>query len=1362
MTVNKTATTTAKTKKKTTASSSTTQATTSSSSTSTKKVIGSSSTSSQHQTHEQIQDGALSKSSSASSLRISDISHLPVNTQLVSYTVTETLPQGGGEKITKYEESGATSTEYRHFIAQDQASKVSSDITQISSVLNQSTSNLSESSAATNETYIVHEPKEELRIVNKNDSAWNGKFIYEQPVKSNQIVEQSSQSTSSQKRSYNQKSSSDSYVIEIVDGKERIVDRKHHESQFADSASNQEQLVTKSGTNIKPEIHYSQKVKESSLAYDTDSPDLKIPKTRSLEAGKKIHKIGDSQTSSSYKTEDNAITDGRILQSIKTDTDLDDTFALENLNSTNIDRRRQTITDSSKIDSSKSTQSKISSQSITDSKVSKTSKSQISKSENIYVENIEPLEGDIDTVISTTTTYYDSKGNVVKVDTDVQKSDVEQVPVLTEPGVTTTIKTTTTVYDSKGNVINENVDIDTMHLDNVNSKIMSDSKSITEEDIKSSTRVTEDVRNISTLDQTATMIDETDIKTSTLRDSRKSDRITDTNKFHSTTDSNVNQINTEDIRYVDENYVDTTKIRNSQTITDSRNFYGHSIDSKDTVVGNTYDTTAVQNVIGTKGKVIKDNTLDSTDVIYSNDRLYGKTGWNGQFIYETPAKPKDTSTPKKGPKDRKPRKPGEQGIEIVEYITISTPEGPKRVPRYSNQTVEEVISEFDTTHEKIQKAMKDVKVTSGTFIDNESTVEYIIVDGKRLPKRPDDKSRAITEVTEYVVVDDKKITKEPIVRPRPTTKTIEYIVVNGKRVLKTPIDKPKKEAPDAVEYVIIGGKLQPKTPSNKPKQPENIEVIEYITIDGVRRPLRPEDTSKYPLGDSKTTIETYESVTNLQDSKTTITKDSQTFVDDQTTVEHYTTSDVYDSNKDVPMDLKRPQKPFTDRPKDEYVIVDGKRVPREPKDRPRPTTKTIEYIVVNGKRVLKTPTDKPRKDASDAVEYVIIGGKLQPKKPLDRPTQPERTEIIEYITVDGVRRPLRPEDTSKYPLVDSKTTIETYESVTNLQDSKTTLIKDSQTFVDDQRLVEHYTTSNVYDSTKDGREDIGYPRKPIEESPNDNKKDSPRPKDEYVIIDGKRVPKEPKERAKPTTKTIEYIVVNGKRVLKTPIDKSKKDAPDTVEYVIIGGKLQPRKPSDKPKQPERTEIIEYITVDGVRRPLRPEDTSKYPLVDSKATIETYERVTNLQDSKTSIIKDSQTFIDDKRTVEHYTTVDVYASNKDEPKALGGPKKTIGESPKYDRKDSPRPKGEYVIIDGKRVPKEPKERAKPTTKTIEYIVVNGRRVLKTPIDKPKKDAPDAVEYVIIGGKLQPRKPSDKPTRPERTEIIEYVIIGGKLQ
>lgn len=51
---------------------------------------------------------------------------------------------------------------------------------------------------------------------------------------------------------------------------------------------------------------------------------------------------------------------------------------------------------------------------------------------------------------------------------------------------------------------------------------------------------------------------------------------------------------------------------------------------------NVYDSKEVQNTIGTRGHILKDHGIASDDVIYSNERTYGKTGWNGKFVYETP------------------------------------------------------------------------------------------------------------------------------------------------------------------------------------------------------------------------------------------------------------------------------------------------------------------------------------------------------------------------------------------------------------------------------------------------------------------------------------------------------------------------------------------------------------------------------------------------------------------------------------------------------------------------------------------------------------------------------------------------------
>ncbi|KAK9877452.1 hypothetical protein WA026_018563 [Henosepilachna vigintioctopunctata] len=185
MTVNKSVKKTSA--KQTSAGSTTQQSTSKTSKTVSSKVLESKSSKISSEVHEsskkvssgtlQSSKGNVSKSSSASSLQIADVSHLPINSSNVTYTVTEVLPAGGGEKVTTYETGGATSTEYRHFITQDKSGGHSTNIQQIDSTLNQSTSNISVDSAS---TYTVTEPKEEYRLTyNMNDSGWNGKFIME-------------------------------------------------------------------------------------------------------------------------------------------------------------------------------------------------------------------------------------------------------------------------------------------------------------------------------------------------------------------------------------------------------------------------------------------------------------------------------------------------------------------------------------------------------------------------------------------------------------------------------------------------------------------------------------------------------------------------------------------------------------------------------------------------------------------------------------------------------------------------------------------------------------------------------------------------------------------------------------------------------------------------------------------------------------------------------------------------------------------------------------------------------------------------------------------------------------------------------
>lgn len=70
-----------------------------------------------------------------------------------------------------------------------------------------------------------------------------------------------------------QSSSSSSKVVEIVDGKERVVSDTFNESGTSQSKSSQEQFKSVSGTGITPKVEYDQKIAEENIAYKRDKPD---------------------------------------------------------------------------------------------------------------------------------------------------------------------------------------------------------------------------------------------------------------------------------------------------------------------------------------------------------------------------------------------------------------------------------------------------------------------------------------------------------------------------------------------------------------------------------------------------------------------------------------------------------------------------------------------------------------------------------------------------------------------------------------------------------------------------------------------------------------------------------------------------------------------------------------------------------------------------------------------------------------------------------------------------------------------------------------------------------------------------------
>lgn len=1372
MTVNKNSTTT-KTKKKSSvsnaasSSSSTTVASTSSTSKTTKtsKVVGTSSTKTEVA-------GTVSKSSSASSLQISDVSHLPVNAHVVTYTVTESLPTGSGEKITTYKDTGATSTEYRHFVAQDSSSNIdhSTTIQQISSTLNESTSNLSQASGS---TYTVTEPLEELKLTyNKNDSGWNGKFIMEQPTSKkgkNQlikkdggtIVEESSTSSSHQSSSSVQKSSSSSYVIEIVDGKERIVDQKHHESGHATSSSNDEFLSTRSGTNITPEVHYKQKAKDSSTKYDTAVPELQQPKSQSSEAVREIHQVGDQHSSTAYITHDKNALDHNTSKRITDKTNKRDTtvhFLDSERTDTdirNINKSKHTKTDSSNFygeDVSSKTQ-----HSSNTAATSKTSKDLGSTS-----------------TITTTTTYYDSKGNVIKTLTDVDAQNI--------PGSSSTV-----TYRDQTNKSD--------YIDKRKTHLISDST-----DFKGSSETV--------------IIDDSKIfhdKSQKLTDETRRTQTSDSKNFYGSDEHVIDS--TTKTYYVDENYVDTQKIRNSQTTTDSKNFYGHGVDSKNTMVSNVYDTKAVQNTIGTKGTVIRDSTIDSTDIIYSNDRNYGKTGWNGQFTYEKPAAGKPSvqpqtpskTTPAAGKPTNQPRTPssttpaaGKPTNQPESMPAAGKPSQPRKSTSPTRKPQQPGYKGSSPSGRAPSPARSDV--TSSTFTvqtdrppspaRSDVTSSTYTIPSKRGPSPSGSDVSSTTYYVDENYVDTSKIrnaqtttdsrnfyghstdSKGTVVKNVYDTKAVQNTISskgtilkddiieskdviysydrnygktgwNGEFTYETPIkpnkqepsktpkraDSPSKSSPgkparqDSPSRKTSGPdsptKKGPKSesPSKKSERPESpsrtgrkptqnvqefllTEINENITqtMDGYpKRPQSPTRKTTGPLDKSHPSrpldktgrdVSTFEAtsltenVSSTTDSKTSVFKGSTTYEDNVITE----TITILDSSG----------KP----------ISTETRVVREPS---KPSDVTTSEVF--------------RSDIRDSKSNIMKDSK---------------TIIDETIIVDGRSGPRPRQPTDKYPVTDSRTVVETFESVTNLKDSKTSVTKDSQTFVDNQSSVEHYTVTDSYDSAKPkGPKDGKYP---ISDRPKGLDDKGPRKLGESPERRGPKGPKgpddqEPKRGPRgPGDK--EPYTSPDRRGPKGPDDKepSRPDrrgprGPDDKEPDWPDRK-GPRGPDDKephcpdrrgPKGPDDKEP-HWPDRKGPKGP-----NDKYPVTDSRTVIESYESVTNLSDSKTTVIKDSQTFVDNQKSVEHYTITDSYDSAK--PKGPKDLKQPIEDWPNRrgpdDRKSGPKRPDDKTPRDGK-----------------------GPRGLddKAPDDRKGPKGPDGKEPKRPGDK-EPKRPGDKePRRP----------------
>jgi hypothetical protein len=1093
--------------------------------------------------------GNLSKTSSASSLQIADISHLPIDANIVSYTVTETLPAGGGEKITTYSDSGATSTEYRHFIAQDSTSKHSSNaaISQISSTLNRSMSNISQESGS---TYTVTEPREELKLTyNMNDSGWNGKFVYEQPVKRNQtvaqdhgkVVEHSSTSSSQEKKSSFAKSSSSSYVIEIVDGKERIVDQKHHETAASTSASNDEHLSTKSGTNIVPEIHYKQGTKESSTKYDTAIPELSQPQTKTSEATREIHQVGNLQSSSVQavhgKTTDQKY-DG-IENKARTDTNWDGSFVLEKSDKTNKSTSRRSTTDSRNVVGQSETRTTGS----------------VKKSGRKDVEGV---------TTTTTTTYYDSKGNVVKTVTGTDKQaapgssiveesvtdavDSKSVKnIYTTSGDTAFTRTTDLTdsqkqrYDSvnrdsvrstfttrkdavdttdvskftsekyEDNVVTGDAKYATYRADKTRGQNHSDLKNVHGQGVDSSTTSranatystdSKDFYGRGVDSSTTTRIDanySSDSKDFYGRgvDSskiRKTDTTysTDSKDFHgqgvdSSATTGTDTTYTSDSKDFYGRGVDSSKIRKTDTTystdskdfhgqgvdssattgtdttytsdskdfygrgvdsskisktdktfsSNSKDFYGHGIDSSRTTVKNVYDDRAIQNTIGTKGRVIKDNTIDTTDVIYSNDRNYGKTGWNGKFTYETPITPARNE-----PGEKRPQTSKKTGPDDKPSVRRTGPDSrgkfTENVQDFLSTEINENINQFTSDD---ATTVRDFSVVSSTDRNqkpggrqSDTPLNRNQRPGGRQPDTPLDRNQKPGDGKPDTPLDRKQ---RPGDRQPDTPLDRNQRPGGGKP--GTPLDRNQRPGggkPDTpLDRNQRPGGGKPDTPSDSYHRPGGRQP-DTPQRPGDRQPDTPLDRNQRPGGRKL-------DGTNFSELTTNVSTNLKDFVDSQTVVESYELLKSEHSEVNVVKDFSSStSKQITEN----YTTFDsgpvGKSVTQFPKFPDLNTTTETVISDSKSKFVTDSTLVDDRKTITDFYKDVTVKGpkeddRTKPRRkdfpglhpnrtPDDKPTRKPTTST--YVDVSDVTSTINIEDIRE-DFVDKKTIVENISAV---------------------------------------------------------------------------------------------------------------------------------------------------------------------------------------------------------------------------------------------------------------------------------------------------------------------------------------------
>ncbi|KAI8420193.1 hypothetical protein MSG28_008745 [Choristoneura fumiferana] len=140
-------------------------------------------------------------------------------------------------------------------------------------------------------------PRKVQTVTSDSSNFYGGEGTLDRNVNSKQYS--STSHTSEAKSSSVTKSSSSSYVVEIVDGKERIIDNSSREWGDAKEQATSEAYASISGIDIKPQSVHSVQNYDMKSKYDTGKPGQKPSSEMTIKEGSKLVKDGNQITTHS-------------------------------------------------------------------------------------------------------------------------------------------------------------------------------------------------------------------------------------------------------------------------------------------------------------------------------------------------------------------------------------------------------------------------------------------------------------------------------------------------------------------------------------------------------------------------------------------------------------------------------------------------------------------------------------------------------------------------------------------------------------------------------------------------------------------------------------------------------------------------------------------------------------------------------------------------------------------------------------------------------------------------------------------------------------------------------------------------------